>query len=374
MGMLLLRAALWRRRGTVALALFAVAIGASVASALLHVSGDIGHKLSRELRVLGPNLLIVPAARTAGDGAGGAMTGALGATLDEADARARLGRAGIDGVPLLYVVARAHDTPIQVVGADLDAARRLHPAWKLAPGAAPTFMGERLEKRLGVRAGERLEVRFGDGTVRTWTVGASLAAGGPDDDAWWVPLADAQELSGLTGKLSLVQARVVGGEREASAAKAAIERGGGAEALVLRALSATEAGLLTRMHRLMLFVTLAALLAAGLCAFGTLADLALERRREIALMKALGAGRRRIVGQLVAESLVIGLLGGALGWLMGLGFAELIAGQVFHAVLGMRWSVPPIVMGLALLVAAVAGLGPIRLALAIEPAAALKGE
>jgi hypothetical protein len=122
MGVRLVRAALWRRRGTVALALCAVAIGASVASALLHVSGDIGHKLSRELRALGPNLLVVPAARVAADGAGGSRVGALGATLDEADARARLARAGVDGVPLLYVVARVRDEPVQIVGADLDAA------------------------------------------------------------------------------------------------------------------------------------------------------------------------------------------------------------------------------------------------------------
>jgi putative ABC transport system permease protein len=146
------------------------------------------------------------------------------------------------------------------------------------------------------------------------------------------------------------------------------------QALVLRALSATEAGLLARMRRLMLLVTLAALVAAGLCAFGTLADLAVQRRREIALMKALGAGAREIVNQLVAESLAIGCVGGALGWLIGFGFAQVIGHEVFHTDLGMRWSVPPIVLGLALLIAGVAGLGPIRLALDVEPALALKGE
>jgi hypothetical protein len=39
-----------------------------------------------------------------------------------------------------------------------------------------------------------------------------------------------------------------------------------------------------------------------------------------------------------------------------------------------HWNVPPIVLGLALLVSGVAGLGPIRLALAVEPAPTLKGE
>src|SRR5262249_28508801 len=129
--------------------------------------------------------------------------------------------------------------------------------------------------------------------------------------------------------------------------------------LPLHALSDTEAGLLARMKRLMALVTLAALLAAGLCAFGTLTDLALERRREIALMKSLGAAQADIVRVLCGESAVIGLLGGLSGWLVGLFFAELIGREVFHTTIAVRWEVPPIVLGLALLVAAISSLGPI---------------
>ena len=57
----LLRAALFVDRGGLALAVVAVAIGASVASALLHVSGDISRRLAHELRALGPNVLVLPA-------------------------------------------------------------------------------------------------------------------------------------------------------------------------------------------------------------------------------------------------------------------------------------------------------------------------
>jgi len=172
--------------------------------------------------------------------------------------------------------------------------------------------------------------------------------------------------------VSLVQARVA--PADVASTVAALERGGDMKALVLHALSATEAGLLERMRRLMLLVTLAALAAAGLCAFGTLTDLALERRREIALLKALGASDGAIARQFVIESLAIGLVGGVAGWLVGVGFALLIGREVFHASLRLRWDVPPIVLALALLVAAVSSLGPVRLALRVQPAAALKGE
>ena len=362
----LLWSALWRRRGAVALAVAALAIGSSVAAALLHVSSDVSRKLTRELRALGPNLLLVPER----------ATGAAPARdyLDVAEARARLARAGLDGVPLLYVVASAGDRPVQLVGADLAAARRLHPAWVVGPGGGRSLIGRRLMRRLGLTPGDRVTLEFADraGTLEL-TVGATLIAGGPDEEAWWIPLEVAEDASGLAGRASLVQARIPAG-RDPSGAVRALEQGGGVRALLLHALSDTEAGLLDRMRRLMALVTVAALVAAGLCAFGTLTDLALERRRDIALMKALGAGARDIVRQLVAESLAIGLAGGVAGWFLGVGFAEIIGRRVFFAPVAIGWDVPPTVVGLSLLVAALAGLGPVRLALAVEPATALRGD
>ena len=367
----LLRAALGRRRGTVTLAVLAVAIGASVASALLHVSGDIGSKVTHELRSLGPNLLVVPA--TVSDAAEGRF-------IDEALLRARLAAAGVEGVPLLYVVARLEGRPVPVVGADLAAARRLHPGWRITGGmraADPdvSMMGARLMDRLGAVPGTVLTLGPPDegGDSVTVAVGARLEAGGADDEAFWIPLAAAQAVSALPGRVSLAQARIEGAQGAAPAV-AVLEKGGTLRTLVLHALSATEGRLLERMRRLMTLVTVAALVAAVLAAFGTLTDLALERRREIALMKALGATRRDVVRLFAAESMVIGAMGGVSGWLLGVGFAQIIGRQVFHSGVAPRWEVLLMVLGLSMGVAFIAGLGPIRLALAGEPAPVLKGD
>jgi putative ABC transport system permease protein len=205
--------------------------------------------------------------------------------------------------------------------------------------------------------------------------GARLEAGGPDDESWWIPLATAQTLAGLPGQVSLAQARVDGGvEKAERTANTIAEHSPNMRALVLHALSATEGRLLDRTRRLMMLVTIAALVAAGLCAFGTLTDLALQRRREIALMKALGATRRDVVRLFLAESVAIGALGGIGGWLIGVGFAQVIGREVFHSLVALRWDIPLIVIALAMGVAMLAGLGPIRLALAVEPAPVLKGD
>jgi putative ABC transport system permease protein len=360
----LLWASLWKRRGTAGLAALAVAIGASVAAALLHVSGDVDAKLSRELRALGPNLVLAPSA-TGGE-----------RTLDERAARARCEAAGVRGVPVLYATALTGGHAIPVAGADLAPLAALHPSWRRsgAPDAEPAALaGAALARRLDWRAGDSLDLTSPDGERSLHVrIGATFTSGTSDEEALWLPLGSAQWLAAEPGRASLVQARVAGGASAVERAAARLERGGGMEALPLRALSATEQGLLDRMRRLMLLVTLAALAAGALSAYGTLTDLALERKREIALLKAVGAPRRRIVGRFLAESMAIGLVGGALGWLLGAAFALFIGREVFHATLTLQPGVPPLVVGLAMLTALVAAAGPIRLALAIEPARALR--
>jgi putative ABC transport system permease protein len=357
----LLWASLWRRRGTAALAALAVAIGASVAAALLHVSGDVGSKLTRELRALGPNLLVTPSAA------------APGAFLDEALVRGRLAAAGVHGVPLLYGRALARGHAVVIAGADPAALAQLHPSWQRAGGLGDAQAGAALAKRFGLEPGDPLVLTSPDG-ARTLDVriGGVFDSGGSDDEALWLPLAQAQAFLALPGRVSLAQARVEGGSAGVERAAARLQQGGGLAALPLHALSATEQGLLDRMRRLMLLVTLAALVAGALSAYGTLTDLALERRREIALLKAIGAPRRRIIGRFLAESVAIGLTGGIVGWAIGAGFALFIGRLVFHATLRLQPGVPPIVIALAVGIALLAAAGPIRLALAVEPARALR--
>ena len=68
------------------------------------------------------------------------------------------------------------------------------------------------------------------------------------------------------------------------------------------------------------------------------------------------------------------MLGGVAGWLLGLGMAQIIGREVFHSAIAPRADVPLAVLGLSLLVAGLASLGPVRLALRVEPAFALKGD
>src|SRR5882757_6795553 len=73
-----------------------------------------------------------------------------------------------------------------------------------------------------------------------------------------------------------------------------------------------------------------ALLVAVFSIYNTFSILSAQRTRASALLRALGATRRQVVGVGLAEALAVGVLGAAAGWGAGIGIATGVKG-IFHA-------------------------------------------
>ncbi|MGO9259137.1 MAG: ABC transporter permease [Bryobacteraceae bacterium] len=131
---------------------------------------------------------------------------------------------------------------------------------------------------------------------------------------------------------------------------------------------------------LYVLMTLVALILAIACA--NIANLLLARatarRREMALRLSLGAGRMRVVRQLLTESVTLGMLGGALGvvvakWGIGALTLLLANGQenfTLHAAL--NWHVLALTVGLSVATGMFFGLAPALQSTQVDLVSALK--
>jgi putative ABC transport system permease protein len=147
-----------------------------------------------------------------------------------------------------------------------------------------------------------------------------------------------------------------------------------ADVRTLAQFARAEASVLGKVRLLIGLVAALVLLTAALTVAGTLNTLIMERRGEIGLMKALGAADRRVAGLFLAEALSVGVIGGTAGFVVGLALAEAIARRVFEAnIVVIPWSLPATLLT-SIAVALLAGAGPVRRALGVDPVKTLRGD
>ena len=229
-------------------------------------------------------------------------------------------------------------------------------------------------------------------------VAGILTTGGPEDEAVLVSLADAQFLAhqhGLYRKLyvlALTKPEDAFARRDpktmdqkdferwsctpyvSSIAYSLQEVLPGSDVRVIHRVADTEGQILTRVRSLLWLVTLAALLAAALAVGASSAASVIERRSELALMKALGAGSGMVGFLLAAEQLLLAFVGGTLGYAIGYILARIVGTKIFGVPPLPSFLVLSVVLGLAILVTLLGSALPLRRATRCEPAPVLRGE
>lgn len=371
---------LWASRSRLVLALVAVTAGAAVCAALVNLDLDAGDKLTREFRSLGANVVVSPA-QSAGTG-----TTMDSGVMDRIDAL----RAPeiIAAAPYLYVVAQAGPqsaaqgalSPVIVAGTWFDQAARINSWWSVTgsritdrENSAQCMIGQEAARSLGLMPGSRLTLRSGDREA-TLTVAGVITSGGSEDSQVFVDMATAQTLAGLAGRIGLVQLSVRG---STPAIENVIRRLSdalpGLSVQPVRQLAAADGRLLERIRGLLFATVLLILVLTALGVLAAMAGLALERRRDVGMMKALGGTVRRVMRFFLAEAAAIGILGGIVGWGVGMLLADFVGEQVFATSISPRLIVLPLTVGLMIGVA-LAGAVPLRLLGRVRPAEILRGE
>jgi len=406
---MLVRAAVLRR-GRAASALLAMVVAAAVATAMLNLYVDVQAKLRREFRNYGANIIVV---------------GKDGASLPSnalAQVDSVLAARGI-ATPFAMVVARTADgQAIVVAGTDFDRVRRLDQWWKVsewptsagedphlsqeqrvAGHADPTLAAENAASSIensqvsqnrrdlghpidlvhpaliGVRAlpvvspkNQPFDLSFQGRTIHLTPTG-TVQTGAAEDSRIYVSLADFVAWTGV--QPATVEVAANGTPEEVTAIMGQLAQAlPAAEVRPVRQIMEGEARVLGKTRATLLVAAALIILTAALCVLSTLMGWVFDRRRDFAIMKALGASGRLLNGFFAAEAAALGATGAVIGFAVGIGIAAWIGRVNFHAPVVPRFSVLPVVLAGSMAITLVAAILPISLLRRVQPAVILRGE
>ncbi|HWY56404.1 MAG TPA: ABC transporter permease [Terriglobales bacterium] len=358
---MLMRAAVLRR-GRAASALLAMVVAAAVATAMLNLYVDVQAKLRKEFRNYGANIVVV-----AKDGQ------ALPAdALDKVNSA--LAGHGL-AVPFAYVVARTSDGQSVVVsGTNLDQVRKLDSWWSVTAWPNTThdaLVGARAAAVVSPQS-KLFDLTFQERIIHLNPAG-TLRTGASEDSRIYLSLNDFVSWTGV--QPSTIEIASSGSSEEVDALIQQLSQAlPAAEVRPIRQIMEGEAHVLGKTRATLAAAAILIIATAALCVLSTLIGWVFDRRRDFAIMKALGASERLISGFFAAEAAALGAVGAIVGFGIGVGVAAWIGRVNFHAPVVPRFNVLPIVVVGSIAVALISAVIPIFLLRRVQPAMILRGE
>lgn len=363
--------ATWVRRGRALTALAAIAAAAAVTTALLNLYVDSQAQLRSELRNYGANVVV--SARE-------------GASLPlDAFARVQqmLGPSAL-AVPFGYVVARTPaGEPVVVAGTDLALARKLNPWWSVepitqwdtpigGPNGVQGLIGQRAVEKLSDARGREFVLSFHARDI-TISPNQKLRTGAQEDSRVYIDLA---QFTAWTGERpGAIEVAISGTPQQVEAGIASLATAiPQADVRPVRQVIAGETRVLGKTRAALLAATLLVIATAALCVLATFMSWVLDRRRDFAVMKALGASERLLRAFFAAEAGLVGAAGAVAGFAIGMAVAAWIARVNFGAPVTLRLQLFPLVLLGGVVLALAAALSPISVLRRIQPAVMLRGE
>jgi putative ABC transport system permease protein len=276
--------------------------------------------------------------------------------------------------------------------------RSTHPWWKVS-GAWPdddsrdVLVGERLAARLSVKPRDQVTL-----SGRQLRVSGILSTGSSEDDQIVAPIALAQEILGKPGAVRRVYVSALTKPEDAFARRDPRSMSGPvydrwycspypqsiafqlqeaiphSHAEQIRQVAQNEGAVLTRIEGLIFLITLAALFASALAVSAAMATAIFERRAEVGLMKALGAGRLAVASVFFAEATLLALIGGLVGFAAGGLLAREIGRSIFDSQIAIPPVLLPVILAIAVIVTFAGSATAIRKAVGLDPVFALRGE
>ena len=378
----IIRRLLAANRGRLFVILLALGAGAAITAALLNLQIDAKRRLTTEFRAFGPNVIIAPKGSAS----------AISATLPESVIREipiHLPNGTVAHSSELFLIATISNPvsgdSVSAVAAGFNPFLYVKVSARSSPGVAHNSAEANQSGEsvcvLGVRVARQLDaqqdaeiVLTADSRRESCHVASFKATGGPEDDRVEITLPAAQRLADLPGRISSIELRVPGTpdaiQRYVEDLQRQIPE---ADVRPIRQFTEGEAKIYNRISGILSATVALVLVLTALCVMAAMTNVAMERRNDVGLMKAIGGATRRVLRLFLAEAALIGLAGGIIGGAVGILISIWLGKQVFGVPAQPRLIVYPVAVALTIIVA-IAGAYPLRRLANIRPASVFRGE
>jgi len=406
-----------------------VALGASIATAMLNVMLGVGDKINAELKAYGSNITVVP------------QSEAVISKLYEVDDEVRpdylkeerlnelltifWANNITDFAPVTETFVKLENEDVKLVGSWFDhhlefvkkgttyqrdtGIINLRSWWDLKSGewldeqalsnGDCCMVGSELAKAKDISAGDEITVKNENNAV-TLKVTGIYEAGDDEDNYIYTTLSSVQKLTNTDGLFQKAEVSAITSPDDELAVKAAKnpslltgdeydlwyctayvssicfqiqEAIPEASATAVLKIADSEGKILEKTELLMSLITLMSLIGATLGISNLVTSGVMERSQELALLKAVGAKNGQVTGLVLTETIVTAILGTVAGYFLGYAFAQVIGHTVFSSSIEMNGMVAFIVSVLIVAVTLVGSIPAIRIVLRLRPSEVLHG-
>jgi putative ABC transport system permease protein len=360
--------------------LLALSAGAAVTSALLNLQMDAKERLTTEFRSLGANVIVTPRQSTDKDAAGGTLDENLLTQLPtQCDGKP------VPAVGFLYVIGevakhgQVHFEPAVVAGTEGTGLTQVRPGKRteflanLENDSDVCEIGAKAAEQFQVHAGDELQLR-NQGKSASCKVFAVVATGSAEDTQVFTKLKTAQGLADLNGRLSLIQLSVTATPDSVRSFIADLgEQLPDASVGGIKQFAEAERRIYNRISGLLSATVLLVLLLTSLCVMAGMSNVAVERKNDVGLMKAIGGSVRRVVRLFLTEAILLGIGSGLIGAAVGIVVSIWLGKAVFGVAAQPRWIVYPLSVSLTVIVSILSAF-PLRRLASVRPASVFRGE
>ncbi len=379
------------RKKRILFAALGVMIGTMTVAAILTVSLAGQQRIYQQLEKYGPNLTIVPAISTLDMKLGSVNLGQLSVgenyisqdrlpeirQIADSEIRKALDIQGAEDIatiaPKLFVQAKIKEHTVTLVGVQPKHEMAIKTWWMVGQG--DYFDQNRHDQVLaGSVAAELLDIKVGDSLdlngAKVTVAGILDETGSNDDYQLFADLETVQTAYNKPGMLSVIDVRALcNGCPVDVIANGVNNQIPGVRAVAVKQVAEGEMGMVERVNRFMMALGGVTLLIGLFAVITTMLSSVNERIKDIGIMRAVGASRWQIIRVFIYEAVIVGIIGGILGYLGGSGLAFLVGPLIFEgATVSIVPAYFPVSLGLAILVAVLATIYPAHRASRIKVA------